>query len=394
MTMLTVPQLTSTTPTLAETMRSCLLRTGFSRAQGSRAYVLGNPKAWLGIAYHAVLEALPTLAAEGEENSVQQRAEASWNQAIEHLEQQAALHPLNQRFGSALTWKGYYLVLETLRIRVRELTENINRQYDRNTGYRNENITGTSREKEFTALAGKLRGRIDLVRGDEIIDYKTGALFESDTSGAQPLLKAAYVRQLRIYAYLVHSATSKWPRRGLLFPLAGPPVIVDVEPAQCETEAVEAVKLLEHYNNSVATAGEALSLASPSPEACQWCPYKTICPSFWTNVNENWTSVLDGEAVAGQLAKPPLAIHGGAAWSVALTVDEGTAAQGEQIISPLSTNLHPVVPQLCQGDRVRIIGLGQRSNGSLFPTQRTVVLAEAAAPTIRLGGSISSPAPL
>ena len=49
--MLTIPQLPSTTPTLAETMRMCLLCAGLSRAHGSQPYVLGNPKAWLGTAY-------------------------------------------------------------------------------------------------------------------------------------------------------------------------------------------------------------------------------------------------------------------------------------------------------------------------------------------------------
>ncbi len=49
--------LPSTSPTLAEVMRSCMLRAGLSRAKGISAYVLGNPKAWLETAYHAVLEA-------------------------------------------------------------------------------------------------------------------------------------------------------------------------------------------------------------------------------------------------------------------------------------------------------------------------------------------------
>jgi hypothetical protein len=283
--------------------------------------------------------------------------------------------------------------LKTLRIRVRELTESLNRQYDRSAGYHKENIASASREKEFIALDGKLRGRIDLVQGDEIIDYKTGALFENDTGDGLPLLKAAYVRQLRIYAYLVRSATGKWPRRGLLFPLAGSAVIVDIEPTQCETEAAEAVKLLERYNNLVVSGTEALGLASPSPEACRWCSFKTICPAFWANANERWNLTLDGEAITGRLTRPPLALHGGAAWSVTLTVEAGTMPQGEWIISPLSTDLHPSVPQLSQGERVRIIGLGQRSNGSLFPTRWTVVLAEAAAPVIRLSGSINSSEP-
>jgi hypothetical protein len=100
---LTVPQFPSTTPTLTETMRTCLLSAGLSHAQGSRIYVLGNPKAWLGTAYHEVLRALPMPFDEVVETSVQQRTEAIWNHTVQRLEQQAALHPLNRRFGSALT---------------------------------------------------------------------------------------------------------------------------------------------------------------------------------------------------------------------------------------------------------------------------------------------------
>lgn len=49
----------ATSPTLAEVMRSCLLRAGLSRAVGASALALGNPRAWLGTAYHEVLEKIP-----------------------------------------------------------------------------------------------------------------------------------------------------------------------------------------------------------------------------------------------------------------------------------------------------------------------------------------------
>jgi hypothetical protein len=43
-------------PTLAETIRECQLRAGLSRIPRSYDFILGNPKAWLGTAYHEVLE--------------------------------------------------------------------------------------------------------------------------------------------------------------------------------------------------------------------------------------------------------------------------------------------------------------------------------------------------
>jgi hypothetical protein len=49
-------QISAASPTLAESMRACLLRAGLSKATRSSTFVLGNPKAWLGTAYHEVLE--------------------------------------------------------------------------------------------------------------------------------------------------------------------------------------------------------------------------------------------------------------------------------------------------------------------------------------------------
>jgi len=383
-----IPRLDSTTPTLVETMRACLLRAGFSRARGSRLYVLGNPKAWLGSAYHEVLEGLPSLTSERLETVVLQRAEDRWNQAIARLEREAAAHPLDHRFGPATTWKGYYLVFETLRMRVAELSKKLGLHVHEEAAGCGQGMNKAVREQGFTALSGKLRGRIDLVDGNEIIDYKTGALFEHETSDAAPQLKAAYVRQLRIYGYLVHAVTAHWPSRGLLYPLIGAPVAVDLEPRMCEAEAADAVRLLERYNDMVAAGGNTDNLASPSPEACRWCPFKTICPSFWTRADQSWAGVLDGEAICGPVVKSPQAIHGGRAWSIALRADAGTVGPGEVVMSPLSAAVHPGVAQISQGDRVRVVGIGRRSDGMLFPAQRTEVFREFDAPVIELGGRV------
>ena len=51
-----VGTINAVSPTLADTLRQCKLRAALSRAVGSSHHVLGNPKAWLGSAYHAVLE--------------------------------------------------------------------------------------------------------------------------------------------------------------------------------------------------------------------------------------------------------------------------------------------------------------------------------------------------
>lgn len=366
-------------------MRKCFLSAGLSCAEDSWAYVLGNPKAWLGTAYHEVLEKLPAVVSNGSETQVLQRAETLWNQAIARLEQKAASHPLNHRFGSSIEWKGYYLIHETLRLRVAELFDVLTRHPKTTTDFAIDQI-GAIREKQFSTMSGRLRGRIDLVRDNEIIDYKTGKLFENAGVTSTPFLKGAYIRQLQIYAYILHATTGHWPKRGLLYPAAGPPVAVDLEPATCEIEAIEAIELLDRYNKAV-SLGDVRNLASPSPDACRWCPFKGICPEFWAKVSYNWATTLDGEAVSGHLLADPLSVHGGAAWSVMLSVDSGTIANCEITISPLNVAVHKSVSQYCHGNRLRIVSLARRTSGALFPKLRTVVFCETDAPTIEIDRS-------
>ncbi len=42
-----------------------------------------------------------------------------------------------------------------------------------------------------------------MIRADEVVDYKSGAILELDAATQTDVVKSAYVRQLRIYGYLV-----------------------------------------------------------------------------------------------------------------------------------------------------------------------------------------------
>src|SRR6266852_2650973 len=168
-----LPHIPSTSPTLAEAMRACLLRAGFSRTPSIHTHVLGNPKAWLGTAYHKVLERLPELAAAGEHAPV--LLETLWNEEIARLQQEAASHPLNHRFGQPPFWYGYHLVLATLRLRAAEMLPPA--EMDAPQAAPTKRLE-TFREEKFTAFSGKLKGKPDLGRGEEIIDFKTGSIYE------------------------------------------------------------------------------------------------------------------------------------------------------------------------------------------------------------------------
>jgi hypothetical protein len=242
----------------------------------------------------------------------------------------------------------------------------------------------TIRERSFAAYSGKLVGRPDVIRPPEIIDYKTGGIAEYGDETGTETAKATYVRQLRIYGYLVRETLGWWPDRGILIPLAGAGVEVVLTPADCEREAAEAVALLDNYNSRIESEQNPNNLAEPSPLACKWCAYKMLCDPFWNKATPDWSNTLDGAAVEGQLCEDPQSIHGGAAVSIALEIERGTEGRRRVQIAPLNPNIHPAVTGLSRADRVRFIGLRLRPDGKLAPTQRTVLLRATDVPAVRL----------
>jgi hypothetical protein len=235
----------------------------------------------------------------------------------------------------------------------------------------------TAREVEITAFNGKLRGKIDMIRGDDLIDYKTGSIFEEDEISGAPAVKPAYIRQLRIYAWLTHSLTGQWVKRGLLYPLAGAPFEVAIVPAECDTEVADAIALLDRYNAAVAAGTDLAAMASPSPDACRWCPFKSFCPAFWAAVNPGWSGQLDGEAIRGTVAALSEPLHVSGAYSLVVSVDRGTVERNTSVrLSPLPAHVHNALTRLTPGQSVVLTRIGKRLNGSLFPLLQTVLLRQ------------------
>ncbi len=369
---LELPQIRATSPTLAETMRICLLRAGLSRTTGGSRFVLGNPKAWLGTAYHEVLEKVVDLDL-GQE-TLDAAVERLWNHAIAIQQQRADVHALDRRFGSPASWPGYHVARASVMLRAKELyrrpAPSLAPAAKQDLGL---GLGDSIREQEFVACDGKLLGRPDLIRASEVVDYKSGAITEYDEATQTDVVKASYIRQLRIYGYLVKEKLGWWPMRGVVLPLAGAGVEIVLDPSECAREATEAVALLDTYNAKVRPGAAPEELASPSPQGCRWCPYKLLCPAFWPAASPEWSGLLDGAAVEGVLVDAPSVIHVGAARAIALSIGAGSEAGRRAEIAPLNPVAHPVVTTLTAGERVRLVGLRARSDGVLVPTQRTIL---------------------
>lgn len=377
---LELPEIRATSPTLAETMRACLLRAGLSKASGSSNFVLGNPKAWLGTAYHEVLEKIVEI--DFSQESLDGAVERLWDLAIATQQQRADAHVLDRRFGSPATWPGYHVARASVLLRAGELSVAPASAVAPATEEPRTGLASTIREEEFTAFGGRLLGRPDVIRAREVVDYKSGAIVEHDAATQTNVVKAAYVRQLRIYGYLVKQRLGWWPKRGVLLPLGGAGVEVELEPSECEREASDAVALLDVYNAKVRSAAAPEEFASPSAESCRWCAYKLVCPTFWQAASPDWSGQLDGAAVEGPLVGAPSVIHAGAARAIAVNVQAGTEARHRAHIAPLHPSAHPVVATLAQDDRVRLVGLRVRPDGVLVPTQRTVLARQPDLPNV------------
>lgn len=369
--MISLPVIAATSPSLADTMRGCKLRAGLSRCTSLQPFVLGNPKAWLGTAYHKVMEQLPAILQAGGDSF--SAADQVWNAEIARLEQEAAAHPLNARFGLATTWKGYFLVQATLRLRI----EDASAAWKPSASIAGASLQHVCREVEITAAQGKLRGKIDMLSGEELIDFKTGEIFEEDEITGTFVVKPAYVRQMRIYAWLAHSSTGRWVKRGLLYPLAGAPVEVSIVSTECEAEAAEAIALLDAYNTAVTAGSGMAAMGSPSQDACRWCPFKPFCPAFWQAVTPDWSGCLDGEVIRGTVAAAPQSLIAPGTYSLIVDVHGGTVPAGTSVrLAPLSTDIHSALTGLTVGQVVVLSRIGLKTNSSLYPRLQTVLLTE------------------
>ena len=259
-------QISTVSPSFAETLRNCPLQASLSRISEIRSYILDNPKAWLGTAYHEVLEKLwsPLYNPLSEKELV----DHLWEIAIDSLRKRACAHPLNQRFAEPKNWPGYYLAYACVQLRAQQELADHSKQAVLHSSPIDS--SGKLREPDLSAMAGKIIGKPDVVIGNEIHDYKSGNVFEEAPDGAQ-IIKHGYIRQLLIYGYLVHEARGYCPAKGKLLPMLGEPVEINLDSERCKLEAVEAVNPLDSFNTKLTHVDDVSQLANPSPNACRWC---------------------------------------------------------------------------------------------------------------------------
>lgn len=373
----------SISPSLTEILRKCPLQAALSRTSRLRKFVLDNPKAWLGTAYHEVLEKLWN--STDEELTDMELVEHLWSNAIDTLRQQAIIHPLNRRFAIPEKWPGYHLVRACLQIRAEEVLAEKPR-LQTTTGPVSNSI-GVLREQRLIAMNGKLIGKPDVVMDNEIRDYKSGRIYDNTTDGTQAV-KQEYIRQFHLYGHLIYENYGYCPSKGVLMPMQGAAIEINLDPEACAAEASEAIMLLDSFNVKLTMLEEFSSIATPSPKACRWCQYKVLCPAFWEEVEDNWGEELGSAAVRGVLKESPALIHNGRAFSLSVEVSSGTTASSEVSISPLDGEVHSQLAAFQTSDAVRIVNLYQRRDGQLAPKPETLCFLDSDCPLFKISSTM------
>ena len=131
----------------------------------------------------------------------------------------------------------------------------------------------------------KLGGIIDEIRrtskGIEIIDYKSGELFETTPDGALQI-KKAYEIQLKIYAGLYFLKFGECPVKLRLLGLNKASVDDPFTLEECISLVEEAKQKLKETNDLITDNKDWENLANPYPQTCRYCAFRPVCKKYIT----------------------------------------------------------------------------------------------------------------
>lgn len=315
------------TPSSFEEMRSCRLRYALRHKAGGVLEHPSAPAALLGQLCHRVMERLV----------VSKAIPGAWQESFEQLWVAEAAAASSADGQAPETWPGYALKKVELRRTLSDLNSLLAESSP---------LESIKAELVLQNSEGNIQGRLDLVheirRGSRVVDLKTGRV---DGDGAN--LKPSYHRQIQIYAYLMEQQTHRWPVEGVVLPLGGKPISVDIDEQACNNLAREVLGLLSAYNSTVPEAQPAIV----SGETCPRCPVAASCPAFW----KSWRPEYDPNLIAyrGRI----LAVYHAANGRVAVRLGVEAPSPMEVFIQGLDENVHAAVKSLKPDSNIAAVGL-------------------------------------
>lgn len=317
-----IKKLDRISPTIYEAAMRCTSRAAWL-AGGDRKLVPPHPRALLGRGVHAVLERARSGRISGlTEDQCRAEAERLFDEKMRELFLET--HPLlHAKFEGPDRLPFYNL----FRARAAQMAVDSVAQ----TGPRAPQHAagaaggGLGVEAAIVSRDGRVSGRADLLdaSSETVIDYKTGTPGDSSS-----LVTDSEVRQLRLYAYLA-SENGVSIRRGVIERADRTRAEVPITPEQAAEEGRRACAALDEYNRYAGKPFE--SGASPSQDACQFCPCIPFCEAFWSRAEAEWSGQC-GTHLEGVVES----VEGGDLVSMHLNVTRGTGARGPAVVTRLS----------------------------------------------------------
>ena len=307
-------------PTLYDAAMKCMARAAWL-AGGDRKLLPAHPRALLGISVHAVLERARTGGiAAGSDDARRADAESLFDQKMRELF--AASHPLlHAKFDGPDRLPFYNL----FRARAAQMAVDATVGSQRSGQPVLRAATGgVTVEAALVSKDGRVAGRADVLDAANatVVDYKTGV---AANSGA---VTDSEARQLRLYAHLANE-NGIAITRGVIERADRTRAEVHISPQQAAEEGRRARGVLDSYNQH---AGEPFHrAASPSPDACRFCPCIPFCEAFWKSGELGWSGQC-GTHVEGVVES----VEGAALVSINLNVTRGTAVRGAAVVTRLS----------------------------------------------------------
>jgi hypothetical protein len=361
-----------TSPTLWSHMRLCRLRAALAAMPEADRWVLHDPRAWLGSAFHRLMEAM-------RRGAVQAEAQPIWNAAIAETAAAVLRHPLDRRFTVPERWPSYFLV----RQRALALAAKLGAPR-RPEGHAARTVHATAGpahlpERRFEARGRKLVGRPDYYDGHTLTEYKS-SLPDATWSGATEILDG-FRRQLRLYAVIVADVSGSWPATGRIVAASGQTLEVKLDPAACNAEADAAVAALDSLNEALSGGVAVEGLGAPSPSACTGCSFQIICPSFWQQLGHGCLDGFSEAALEGVIERLESGPDGDLYTAYVAARSASRQLNPEQAIV-LRKSVHGELASSDVGSYCRLVGGKARPDGRLGADFSTVAFAVHDLPTL------------
>ena len=359
------------TPTIWSHMRLCKLRGVLAYTHAAQAWVLHDPRVWLGTAFHRVMQAAARPGATADD------FEMVWNAAIADAADAVAKHPLDFRFGSAELWPGYFLVRQRAMASALQVQA---KARDRKFVKQNASVGVRGFERRVATQDGRLAGRPDFFNEYTIIEYKS-SLPDRNWPRSTEILEE-YNRQLRLYAAILVEMDNHWRVNARVVAASGQVRDFSLEPEECKAEAESALQSIADVNWEISRGTPPATLAKPDSVSCGRCPFKAICPAFW-----KWLAEGSFEDLPPTAAVEVISIelgHDADLYSaqIAVVASSHPIVQNQTIV--LRRSVHGDLVESLKGAQWRIVSAKIRADSRLQANLSTVVLSEDSIPALTL----------